>query len=138
MPSPLGVAPIYTLWVLRGDGRYSDELQAVCGIIYSVGQFVNERDPDLAILKSPPKQCFTTDDLWIAGILAVLHSVPRVLVGGSKAGMTPVNSKWKASAERENKWDLSVDNSKPGKDMACINAVEARLGRPWSRVAPSW
>ena len=139
MPRPRGVVPVYIPWFLRGKGRYIDELQAVCGILYRVGFFA--KDVGLKHLEKPPMQCFTTDDLWIAGNLAVMHDVPRVLIGMDKSSwipfmdrsLDPKNPKWKQV--QTDGHSLSSENSKAGKDIGCVEAVEAHFGKRWPRIA---
>jgi hypothetical protein len=134
---PRFISTLVTSWVYRGRGRYSDELQAVCGIAYRVGMFRNERDPDLKALLDPPKECFTQDDLWIAGVLANLHEIPRILIGGEGRArhLDPSSPDWKINDQGDSSFSLSIGNSKPGKDANCIKAVESRFNRFWPVVS---
>lgn len=130
MPYPRGVVPVYLPWWQRGNGRYIDELQACCGNLYRRGFFA--KDTDLKILMDPPKECFTTDDLWIAANLAMMHDVPRVLIGGSRAGMDPVTPSWALNMKGRHR--LSDLNVVAGKDIGCIEAAEKLFGKRWPRV----
>ena len=129
-PQPERFIPGYLVWAARGRGRYIDTLQACCGIAYRVGLFQTPKDPQLAILKNPPPECFTADDLWISGYLAAWRGVGQVLLGGNRRGprgtgydaMTP---KWKRQASSS--FALSSENAKPGHDAACIDAIEHRF-----------
>jgi len=128
MPYPRGVVPVYLPWMLRGNGRYIDVLQACCGNLYRRGFFGS----DLKMLMDPPKECFTTDDLWIAANLA-MHEVPRVLTGGDR--LDPSTPLWKQTQEdKDIKNNLSEGNAKAGKDIGCIEAAERRFGKQWQRV----
>jgi hypothetical protein len=136
MPPPRGITPVYTPWALRGEGRYLDELQACCGIAYRVGHFRNARDPDLSVLTDPVEACFTTDDLWIASVLALVHDRPRVLVGGSRWGLDPSTAAWKSGGgDSDARFALSIGNGRAGVDVGCVRAAEERHGRAWPVVA---
>lgn len=80
-----GVVPTYVPWALRGSGRVVDVLQACCGNAYRRGWF-----SDLNLLSEPHKDCFTTDDIWIAGYLATKAKVKRVIVGGEQTTVETV------------------------------------------------
>ena len=95
-------------------------------------------------LLDPPKACFTTDDLWIAGNLA-MSKIPRVLIGGvggetlggwggkDLRGWDPITPSWKLNQGAASN-TLSSINSKAGKDVSCVEAVEQRFGQKWHRV----
>lgn len=161
-PGKRGVVPVYVPWMHRGFGRVQKVLQACCGNAYYVGQFRNERDPHLETLFNPPQECFTTDDLWIAGVQEMVHKVPRIVLGiptniswgswlrlilrfasppwegGShdpvKIPLDPADAKW-SQAPRE--WRLGSLNSKPGVDYGCIRAVERTFGGSWLKEVPA-
>jgi hypothetical protein len=86
-------------------------------------------------LKQVAKECFTTDDIWIAGYLATRANTPptdgarrevrRVIV---PERMEPWAPSWKANEPGQ--WRLSTFNSKNLQDIHCIRAVERRFG-PW-------
>ncbi len=126
-PKPERFIPGYLVWAARGSGRYIDTLQACCGIAYRVGLFKTSKDPQLEILKNPPPECYTADDLWISGYLAAWRGVGQVLLGGNRrgprgTGFDAVTPKWKRKTSSS--FALSRQNSKPGHDAACIDAIE--------------
>ncbi|ETO09740.1 hypothetical protein RFI_27636, partial [Reticulomyxa filosa] len=100
-------------------GREVEVLQAVCGNGYR-RKFFN----DLNVLANPPKECFTTDDLWISGYLQFSNKqkIPRVLM---KERLEPTNTEWKW--REKGKWTLSSENSKNMQDIKCINAKMAGI-----------
>jgi hypothetical protein len=65
----------WSLRWMRGRGRYVDVCQAVNGVAYRRGFF-----KDLQLLRDPPRGCFTTDDMWFSGVLAVHSKVRRVAI----------------------------------------------------------
>ena len=145
-PAPVGVLPVYVPWAMRGTyGREVDVLQAVCGNAYRRAMFPAVGSADMERFQSPHVACFTTDDLWTAGWLALHHTRRVLLPGGwsmlSQASMEPSTADWKAAlneAERREggpggRWDLSAINKAPGVDMACIRGVEQTVG-PWREV----
>eukprot|EP00658_Telonema_sp_P-2_P043058 TRINITY_DN31014_c0_g1_i1.p1 TRINITY_DN31014_c0_g1~~TRINITY_DN31014_c0_g1_i1.p1 ORF type:complete len:359 (-),score=45.66 TRINITY_DN31014_c0_g1_i1:245-1321(-) len=104
------------------NGVYMDVLQGVCGNAYRRGFF------DVAELAQPPEECYTVDDLWIAGYL-MGADVKRAVINAQldPQKRTEVNE---ASAE----FALSTGNSK-GLSIYddCVAAVEARYGT-WKRA----
>jgi len=146
MFKPRGIAPIYAMWRLRGKGLYTDELQACCGNLYRRGFFDMKEGEKGSYggLLDPPKACFTTDDLWIAGNLA-MSKIPRVLIGGvggdtlggwggkDLRGWDPLTPSWKLNQGAASN-TLSNMNSKAGIDVGCVEAVEQRFGQKWHRV----
>lgn len=126
----IDVIPTYLPWefLRRPDGRYVDVLQAVCGNVYRRKFF-----PDLELLANPEPRCLTTDDIWIAGYLAVVADVDRVLIPEIIPSIQP---EWKKEqvAHKTRKHDaksLSVFNSANHQDAKCRDGVIARLG-PWT------
>jgi len=110
----------YLPWFARGQGRYYDVLQACCGNTYRVGHFA----PAAEVIKTPPKDCFTADDMWIAAVLESV-GVRRVLLGGRRrspggTGYDPINPEWKRKAE------ASKDSSSIGHSLSSINI---RIGK---------
>lgn len=130
MSEPAGVVPLYVPWSMRGEyGRETDVLQACCGNAYRRRFFA-----DLPKLKDPHPKCFTTDDLWIAGYLATVSHVKRVLIPGGWSmfdSPEPATPEWKKYDEPS--LQLSTLNTKEGADYACLRGVEQRLG-PWRKI----
>jgi hypothetical protein len=132
VPEPQGVATIYTSWWMRRNGRAVDVLQAAAGIAYRRKFF-----PDLTKLSNPPKNCFTTDDMWISGYLATISNVPRLLTPGPLLAYFSLETSDTEWLKHERKNRLSDTNKRVGKDYGCIVAVEDTLG-PWrTRTASS-
>lgn len=104
------------------NGVYTDVLQGVCGNGYRRG-FFNATD-----LSNPPQECYTVDDLWIAGYLGT-HGVKRAILS-TRLDPTPRDEVNDISKT----WALSTSNSK-GLHVYddCMAAVEKRYGR-WIRV----
>lgn len=123
-PRPLGVLPVYVPYFVRGGGRHVDVLQACCGNAYRRSFF------DLDDLTMSPKQCFTTDDLWISGYLAA-QGIRKVLVNHR---LDPDDPSWK-SADTNKGSRLSSFNTRNHQDIKCIDAVEERFGKPWETSA---
>ena len=137
------VIAVYVLWFMRGRGRYVDVLQGVCGNVYRVGFFHGEEPQTgkkrLQHLMQPPTPCFTTDDIWIAGHLA-MRGIPRVLLGDQLTGWSPGGGgrfdpetvEWK----RHDTTALSkLDTWKrPRHSYDCIEAVEHEFGQKWPRA----
>jgi len=120
VPPPMGVVPVYVPFFMRGKaGTHVDVLQACCGNAYRRSFF-----PDLLKLRQIPAGCFTTDDLWIAGYLATVSDIPRVIIPEREE---PDQPPWKGLDMMQ--WRLSTINSKNMNDIKCINAVERTLGR---------
>lgn len=139
---PMSVLPLYIPWLMRGSyGREVDVMQACCGNAYRRGFFKH-----LDLLEEPPKQCFTTDDIWISGYLATVARVRRVIIPGATSSLTslepsqPVSlffilrkliinrQAWKATDDKS--LQLSTHNSQEGVDIGCIKAIHDKLG-PW-------
>lgn len=127
---PQRLLPAYVPYALRGrDGRGVQVLQGVCGAAYRRKFF-----PDLALLRAPAKECFTTDDIWISGYLNK-QGVRRILTPGrwlshfslfGAASDEPSTTPWMFTHERKN--SLSTVNHVYGKDYACFDAVARNLG----------
>eukprot|EP01087_Luapelamoeba_hula_P017633 TRINITY_DN5576_c0_g1_i1.p1 TRINITY_DN5576_c0_g1~~TRINITY_DN5576_c0_g1_i1.p1 ORF type:complete len:360 (+),score=23.43 TRINITY_DN5576_c0_g1_i1:1-1080(+) len=122
VPPPMGVVPIYVPFFMRGGGgTYVDVLQACCGNAYRRGFFTS-----LPQLSKPPQDCWTTDDLWIAGYLAAFANVRRVIIPDRQE---PDQPSWKATEPTQ--WRLSTVNSRNMNDIKCITAVEQRFSKTW-------
>jgi hypothetical protein len=118
-------------YALRGsDGRGVQVLQGVCGAAYRRKFF-----PDMDKLRAPPKECFTTDDIWISGYLSS-RGIRRILTPGrllahfnafGQASDEPSTTPWMYTHERKN--SLSSVNEVYGKDYACISAASKQLAK---------
>eukprot|EP01089_Gocevia_fonbrunei_P004677 TRINITY_DN14715_c0_g1_i1.p1 TRINITY_DN14715_c0_g1~~TRINITY_DN14715_c0_g1_i1.p1 ORF type:complete len:364 (-),score=38.18 TRINITY_DN14715_c0_g1_i1:201-1292(-) len=121
---PLGVTPIYIPFLLRPPtGRKVEVLQACCGNLYRRKFFQHPEQ-----LEDVPKNCFTTDDLWIAGFLATQTNVSRVVIPPRQDTSPP---DWKSSDTEGFKWRLSNINTKGMMDIKCIDAIEDKFGMKW-------
>ncbi|ELR16659.1 uncharacterized protein ACA1_089060 [Acanthamoeba castellanii str. Neff] len=119
VPPPMGVVPVYLTYMQRGPaGTMVDVLQACCGNAYRVSWF------DSAKLKNDlPSECFTTDDLWIAGYLSAQGDIKKAII---PKRLDPDSPEWKANEPK--KWRLSTVNTNDMKDMKCINGVKRVYG----------
>lgn len=133
-PPPWEILPVYVLWMMRGSGRFVDVLQGVCGVVYQVSFF----EGNIQNFLRPPAACFKSDDIWIAGTLAMAN-VSRVLLGGQMVGwhgLDPANAD--TNTKRSDKLSYAAEK-RPRRDIACVRAVEKRFGKSWtwasSRVA---
>lgn len=167
-----GVVPVYLTYMQRGPagtmvlqttclqcalgaacmlkrfcGPQVDVLQACCGNAYRLSWF----NPD-KLKHDLPRECFTTDDLWIAGYLSAHGDIKKVclstplclsfLVCSLSAKQTeahfplrqaiipkrldPESPEWKAKEPK--KWRLSTVNTNDMKDIKCINGVKRVYG----------
>ena len=82
----------------------------------------------------PPKACFTTDDMWISGYLAMAPHIDRVLIPRGK-GLDPEPAPFQQEGKDKSGFQLSSFNSKNLQDIKCIDDLEARFGgSPWRTV----
>lgn len=127
VPMPTGVVPVYVAYWLRGQfGQSVDILQAVCGNAYRRAFF------DAEALAHNPPGCFTTDDMWISGYLAMERGVGRMII--PQSGLDPVDTEWKAR-EGRSAFALSSVNTKNYQDIKCIADMEAKYGKMWPTAA---
>jgi len=119
VPPPTGVVPVYLTYMQRGPaGTMVDVLQACCGNAYRVSWFNStELRDDL------PPECFTTDDLWIAGYLSAHGDIKKVII---PKRLDPTSPEWKANDPK--RWRLSTVNNNDMKDISCINGIRRVYG----------
>ena len=120
LTSPGGVSPVYVPGIFRGkSGRQVQVLQACCGVAYRRSFFHKQ------VIEKIPASCWTTDDLWISGYLALSVNVSRIAVPEYLPGVSPPQKRRDpARLSRINNW-LS------GNDRRCIRAVERVFGQKW-------
>jgi len=129
VPTARGVVPVYVPWMMRGrHGRRVDVLQAVCGNAYRRGHFdANERTL-LRELGSPPKACYTTDDINIAGYLRAHAGVHAVVIPNARH-LEPSEPPWKETeSKKEVGFRLSSFNLDAYSDLKCMQALDAQWG----------
>jgi hypothetical protein len=131
---------------MRGAGVHVDVLQGVCGVAYRVGFFSEARGGEgegaggRQRLMRPPAECFTSDDIWISGQLA-MAGISRVLIGGQftgafAGGLDPADAPWKHGGKFDHSLQLSAGaDANPRRDVDCVEAVERAFGRRWPRAA---
>lgn len=114
-----GVSPVYVPGFFRGrSGRLVQVLQACCGVAYRRSFFQDS-------IENIPPSCWTTDDLWISGYLALFANVSRIAVAEYLPGVSPPQKgRDPARLSRINNW-LS------GNDKRCIGAIEREFGNKW-------
>ncbi len=80
----------------------------------------------------PASGCFTTDDMWITGWLAMTgRGVDRVVI--PEDGLMHKPSPFQKNDI--SKYQLSSFNSKNLQDIKCIDGVGERFHAPWKTVA---
>lgn len=129
MPVPfhsVGVVPAYVPYFMRPYGRYVDILQACCGNAYR-REFFNDID-DLARI---PSTCVTVDDVWIAGYLKTKEKRKTAIISKRLDPKDPVWKYAEAKSEVAKKMKLSEFNHENQVHYKCMQAMEARLGKPW-------
>jgi len=127
-PLPKGMVQVSVPWVLRGGGgRAIDILMAVKGIAYR-RKFFHHID-DLANIHP---DCFLADDTWIAGYLATVERIPRMVPPGPLLGNFVLESR-PTNWYKRNHVNRLRQHTAPDKEYNCILAVESRFG-PWREL----
>uniref|UniRef100_M4BS43 Glycosyltransferase 2-like domain-containing protein n=1 Tax=Hyaloperonospora arabidopsidis (strain Emoy2) TaxID=559515 RepID=M4BS43_HYAAE len=123
----VGVVPAYVPYFMRPTGRYVDILQACCGNAYRRGFF-----SDVEALADVPPVCVTVDDVWIAGYLRVVEHRHSALI--SKR-LDPSDPPWKKeeSCSSDRQMTLSSFNHEHQIHYKCVQALEAKFKRRWTR-----
>jgi hypothetical protein len=130
VPTARGVIPVYVPWIMRSkDGRIVDVLQAVCGNAYRRGDFGAYDDVLMRELGRPPRACYTTDDIYIAGYLRAHAQVQAVIIPDGRH-LEPVEPSWKRHENDEAVgFRLSSFNLDAYSDKKCQSALDMQWGR---------